>query len=82
MKKLQNLLSELWKAVNPQNLDLLFDKVAKSNLSQKEKARLLDRLTIARIRYGYWLLFIYTLIISLVGYWLILHSGQIQLTLG
>ena len=82
MKKLIAVFSEVWKAVDPGNLDVLFDKVAKSRLPQKEKARLLSTVARARIIYAYWLLLLITLLLLMVVYWLMLHSGEIQLTLG
>jgi hypothetical protein len=77
------IIRKLWETIDPiKSLDRLRNQTYKAKISRGRKEDLLVFITRATVIGILWILFIVTLVVLIVGYWLILHSGQIQLTLG
>jgi hypothetical protein len=83
MKELLKIFSKLWETLNPiKFLNDLWRQTYKAKISSGCKEDLLVFITKATVIAILWLLLIITLVVLIVAYWLILHSGEIQLTLG
>jgi len=68
------LFNKLWDAINPQkNLDDYYEKIRRDKISKKLREQVIGDFARAKIRYGYWELFIVTLIIVLAGIYLLNH---------
>jgi hypothetical protein len=83
IKDALKIFGNLWSTIDPINsLDKLWAKTYKAKISKRLKEDLLVFITKATVISILWILLIVTLVVFIIGYWLILHSGQIQLTLG
>jgi hypothetical protein len=83
MKEILKIISKFWETIDPiKSLDRLRNQTYKARISRGRKEDLVVFITKATVIGILWLLLIVTMIVFIIGYWLILHSRQIQLTLG